>query len=321
MKMKYQWIIALIVSSLFFITAVSVKATPDVTITDGTNDVTTTDFNTGENIVVTSSPYINVNSLDITEATYAVQGSHVTLTLVVNGDIVNRGSIITNLPDTAVFVDSVQYDFTLTTSHETYAVSYANKTCELSYGNKNINLTSSDFSYVGNTLSVSFSLSTTNETYDSLDVMSNYLRADLYANDTNGLVDLTDVAPNPPLAVVDASSVYNTGSVGDSIQFNGTVDTMSGEPPYTYHWDFGDHGTSTKLNPTHTYTKAGIYTYNFTVTDHADATAFQTGIITITKEGGGGSGGLSTQMIMFLAILLIIIVIGVVTIVWIVRRR
>jgi PKD repeat protein len=111
----------------------------------------------------------------------------------------------------------------------------------------------------------------------------------------------------------------NLGSVGENIQFNGSVEPLTGQPPYTYHWDFGDQSSSTELNPTHTYGKTGVYTYTFTVTDNADATASQTGTITISAEGAAKEP-LSTQMILFLAILLIVIVIGVIVIVWIIRR-
>ncbi|MGI6374893.1 MAG: DUF7507 domain-containing protein [Anaerolineae bacterium] len=52
---------------------------------------------------------------------------------------------------------------------------------------------------------------------------------------------------------------------------DGTVDfvdeTTGGEMPYTYAWDFGDGGTSTSQNPSHTYAAAGDYQVTLTVTD------------------------------------------------------
>jgi gliding motility-associated-like protein len=43
--------------------------------------------------------------------------------------------------------------------------------------------------------------------------------------------------------------------------------TITGTPPYAYSWTFGDGGTSSVANPTHTYALAGIYTVTLIVTD------------------------------------------------------
>jgi PKD repeat protein len=315
MKLKNLWIITMIVSSLFLIATFSVEAED---ITDGTNDVNSIDMTTGESKVVTYSPDINVDNLDLIKATYTQQGIQATVSLQVKGNIENRGKIIDiNNPDALNF-NAVEYDFQLTTSEQDYFISYSNETGQLLIGgNEQINLTSSDFSAVGDTLTISFALTSADETYSNLSVTSTYLKVDL--SDEASLVFLSDVAPNLPLAVSYAYA-SNIGSIGENIQFNGSVEPLTGQPPYTYHWDFGDESTSTQLNPTHTYTKAGIYTYTFTVTDNADATASQSDNITISAEGGGTKDSLSTQMILFLAILLIVIVIGVVVIVWIIRR-
>ena len=66
----------------------------------------------------------------------------------------------------------------------------------------------------------------------------------------------------------------------------GTADTTSGTAPLdvqftgtspltvtSWHWDFGDGTTSTEQNPAHTYSSAGTYTVNLTVT-HADGTNY-----------------------------------------------
>jgi hypothetical protein len=310
----------MIVSSLFLIATFSAEAE---TITDGAGDVSSVDYSTGETKIVTSSPDINIDNIDLIKATYTQQGTQATLSLQVKGNIENRGTILDmNNVDNLTALDTVEYEFQLTTSEQDYSVSYSNKTGQLAYGDQQINLTSSDFSVLGNTLSIFFKLTSTNETYTSLNVTSTYIKANLSAVDSSGLVYLSDVAPNPSLAIYDASA-SNLGSVGESIQFNASIEPLTGQPPYTYHWDFGDKSTSTQLSPTHAYKKAGVYTYNFTATDNAGATAFQSGNITISAEGGSGGAKkdfLSTQMILFLAILFIIIVIGVVVIVWIIRR-
>ena len=316
MKLKNLGVITMIVSSLFLIATFSVEA---VDITDGMNDVISFDM-TGESKVITYSPDIIVDNLDLIQATYSQQGIQATVSLQVKGNIENRGKIIDLYSEDALAaLDAVEYGFQLTTSEQDYSVSYSNKTGQLVYGDERINLTSSDFSVVGDTLTISFQLTTADETYANLSVTSLYIKANFSADESSGLVYLSDVAPNPPLVIFDAYA-SNIGSIGESIQFNGSVEPLTGQPPYTYRWDFGDESTSTKLNPTHTYAKAGVYTYTFTVTDNADATASESGTITISAEGGGGGNSLSTQMILFLAILLIVIVIGVVVIVWIIRR-
>jgi len=189
----------------------------------------------------------------------------------------------------------------------------------LSYGGEQVNLTSSDFSVVGNTLTISFTLTSANETYSDLSLSSTYIKF-VYDEEEPFIELLSDVAPNPPLAIYDAYA-SNIGSVGESIQFNGSVEPLTGQPPYLYSWDFGDGESSTLQNPTHSYTKAGVYTYTFTVTDDADAPESESlsGNITISGEGGGNDD--DNRMILLLAIILIIIVIGVVVIVWIIRRR
>jgi len=323
MKLKNLWVITMIVSSLFLIATFSVEAA-DETITDGTGDVSSINSN-GDGTIITYSPEIDIDNLDLVEATYTLQGTQVTLTLQVKGTIENRGKIFDpNSPD--MNFNAVGYTFQLITSEETYTVEYANETGQLSYSDVQRNLTTSEFSVVGDTLTISFTLASAEVTYQSLDVSSTYTKINLSAfedpssdpNIESAFIYLSDVAPNPPLAVYDAYA-SNIGSIGESIQFNGSLEPLTGEPPYTYYWDFGDQGSSTQQNPTHTYTKAGVYTYNFTVTDNGGATASQSGTITISAEGGT-KDSLSTQMILFLAILLIVIVIGVVVIVWIIRR-
>ncbi|NTW24685.1 MAG: PKD domain-containing protein, partial [Lentimicrobium sp.] len=59
----------------------------------------------------------------------------------------------------------------------------------------------------------------------------------------------------------------------------------------SWQWNFGDGGTSTQQNPTHTYTLAGTYTVSLTVSDGSISnTETKTSYITVT----GGSTGNST---------------------------
>ena len=185
-------------------------------------------------------------------------------------------------------LDTVYYEFQIFTSEQDYLVTYSNETGMQQYNDVQINLTSSDFSVVGSTLTISFTLTSADETYSNLSVTSYFIKGNFLeaanSEDIN-IVLLSDIAPNPPLAVFDAYA-SNIGSIGESIQFNASVEPLTGQPPYTYHWDFGDQSSSTQLNPTHTYTKAGNYTYTFTVTDNAGATASLSDNIIISGERG-----------------------------------
>ena len=326
MKHSNLGIIAMIISSLFLVATFSTQAAE--TIIDGTGDVSSVDYFTQETTIVTSHPDINVNNLDIVQATYTQQGTQATVTLQVKGSIENRGE----LPD-QMFEDPlleslnfnfVEYSFDVTTLEHVYTIAYVNQTgqFDVDEGIETSNLTSSDFSVVGNTLSITFKLKSAEEIYENLSVTSMFIKMNLSSVDEDlaGFVWLSDFAPNPSLSLYDASAETNIGFVGENIQFNATIDPFTGQPPYTYHWDFGDQSSSTQLNPAHPYTKTGQYTYTFTVTDNAGDSENQSNDITISGEETPEDSQ-PNQMILFLAILLIIIVIGVVVIVWVIRRR
>ena len=321
MKHSNLMLITMMISSLFLIATCSVQAA-DETITDIIEDVSSVDYFTQETTVVTSHPEIDVNNLDIVKATYSQQGTQATVTLQVRGSIENRGKIIDfYTDDTFGPLNFVEYDFSLSTTEQDYTISYANQTGQISNGVDTTNLTSSDFTVVGDTLTITFDLTSAAEVYDNMSVTSMFVKMNITAGDMDisGFVYLSDIAPNPALEILEAYAP-NIGSVGESIQFNGSIIPLTGQPPYQYRWDFGDEKTSTQMNPTHAYDKAGEFTYTFTVTDQAGDSASETGKITISTEGGSNGSGLSNQMILFLAILAIVIVVGVVVIIWIIRR-
>jgi hypothetical protein len=72
---------------------------------------------------------------------------------------------------------------------------------------------------------------------------------------------------------VDAHGPYY-GSPGQMIQFTGTAE--NGNPPYDYHWDFGEGNTSNQQNPTHSYSNEENYTVVLSVTDADDLTITDT---------------------------------------------
>lgn len=322
MKHNKLWLVTMIVCSLFLIATFSVQAA-DVTITDIIDDVSSIDYATSGTTVVTSHKDIDVKNLDIIKATYTQQATQATVTLQVRGSIEDRGKMIDQNSMDFDALNFVEYDFQVTTSEQDYTINYANQTGQVSNGVDTRNLTSADFTVIGDTLTIIYTLTSPTEVYENLSVTSMFVKMNLSGSepDLTDFVYLSDIAPNPTLEIMEAYA-QNVGSIGENIQFNGSIIPLTGQPPYQYHWNFGDQKTSTELNPTHAYTKEGEYTFTFTVTDQAGDTASQTGNITISSEGGGSNGsGLSNQMILFLAILAIVIVVGIVIIIWIIRRR
>jgi PKD repeat protein len=337
MKKIHMAIVAMIASSLFLIAAIPIQAA-DVTIQDPVGDVSKIDIYE-QSSLVTYSPDINIDNIDLTRLTYTKTGGSTTLTLEVKGNIENRGSIADvtgNYPEnmTEMKINYIHYELVLGTKlagspGETYTVDYVNRQCQLTtLENDTINLTSSQFSTAGNKLTVTIPLSNADEIYDYLNATTTFFKFNLsgdYQNITNPdefgslYTLLTDVAPNPALAVnsVDAP---NVGSVGESIQFNSSVVPLTGLPPYSYEWHFGDGATSTKQNPTHAYSKAGTFTYNLTVTDQSNAKAYDSASIMITGQGGGG-GATSSPLLLFLAVIIVIAAIGIVVLIVIIRRR
>jgi PKD repeat protein len=255
----------------------------DVTITDTVGDVCSVDYLTQETSVVTYHPDIEVDNLDIMEATYTQQGVQVILSVQVVGSIENRGKII-DLYDGDIFGDLnfVEYDFQVSTSEQDYTISYANLTGQINNGTEIVNLTSSDYSVVGDTLSIWFSLTSAEELYENLCATSMFVKMNLTGDDPDitNFVYLSDIAPNPPLEIMDVYA-HDTGYTGEAIQFNVNIIPLTGSPPLVYHWEFGDGFTSTQKNPTHVYSNPGVYTYNITVTDNSGATECYSGVITI----------------------------------------
>ena len=72
-----------------------------------------------------------------------------------------------------------------------------------------------------------------------------------------------------------------SGTAGSAIAFS-SAGSFDPEGAWTAAWDFGDGGTSSAINPSHSYTSAGSYTAALTVTDQAGQAATDNAAVTIT---------------------------------------
>lgn len=74
------------------------------------------------------------------------------------------------------------------------------------------------------------------------------------------------------------------GTPGTTVQF---TDQSTGSI-VSWNWNFGDGGTSTQQNPSHTYNTVGLYTVTLTVSDGTNSdTRTRTSYIDISTNGGG----------------------------------
>ncbi|MCK4365908.1 MAG: PKD domain-containing protein, partial [Thermoplasmatales archaeon] len=69
--------------------------------------------------------------------------------------------------------------------------------------------------------------------------------------------------------IADADGPYEAFE-DEPIQFEGSAD--GGEPPYSFHWDFGNGDTLDEEDPVYAYDEPGVYEVILTVTDDAENT-------------------------------------------------
>src|SRR5690606_35753665 len=94
------------------------------------------------------------------------------------------------------------------------------------------------------------------------------------------------VQNQPPLAVAAVSPGAPT--VGEVVTFDASGSSDPDGQITSYAWTFGDGQSSNQAIATHTYTQAGTYTINLTVTDDKGATSSAGGQFTVSPGGGGG---------------------------------
>jgi len=91
-----------------------------------------------------------------------------------------------------------------------------------------------------------------------------------------GFITVSTSSSEPVASFVPA---VTSGTIPLAVQF---VDTSTNSPT-SWVWSFGDGGTSSEKNPSHTYTTAGTYTVTLTVTNTGGSnTVTRTGIITVS---------------------------------------
>lgn len=231
-------------------------------------------------------PNVDVKNIDVSRLDYNRYEKDVFLSLKVWGIIEDRGSFEeweNDSWDEIIDIDSVLYILTLTTSYETYSITYINQSCKIRYHSTDevANISKDDFYTSGNTLNVTFNLNNSGEEYEEISVDAIYYRIlwDM-ENPPEERVGLVDEAPDIPLQGY--SNVPYWGMVGQDIEFHGYA--VWGYPPYSYYWDFGDGKNSTDRNPIHIYKKGGKYEYIFTITDNFGISISDNGSIEIEKR-------------------------------------
>lgn len=111
--------------------------------------------------------------------------------------------------------------------------------------------------------------------------------ATLTVTDNNGAtasstVSISAVANQPPTAA--ASATPTSGLAPLAVNFTGSASDLDGTIA-SYAWSFGDGGTASVPNPSHTYVTAGNYTATLTVTDNNGATGSSSVAISATTAG------------------------------------
>ena len=335
MRKRTLFATGLILFGLLF-AAASVSAANSRSITDSTGDVTSIDEN--ENMTIAhSNQYINVDDIDIVAATCNNTGNSVTVTLRVLGTIQDRGNIndifMEGIDEDTDFqnmtFNTIGYSVNVSTNDTVYTATYVNNSARLATDISDNTTPVTSYAKHGNTVTMTFSIDP-QETITGFGAQTMFIKINFseYWEETGaGMYMFSDSAPNEPLTIDTAGTDANLVKVGTTVDFSCKIFPATGQPPYTYHWDFGDGQTqngqaTTDLSAaiSHTYTTQGDYHYNCSVTDSSGFMQYQDGTLKVTGNGGGSIIGPGNMVLLFIAIIVIIAIAGVAIVVYLLRR-
>jgi PKD repeat protein len=111
----------------------------------------------------------------------------------------------------------------------------------------------------------------------------------LFGGTTNGVTFMGDTWTWKDTSIVCSLTCSATAPAaekqGTAVSFQGNAQLSQGcSQPITYQWNFGDGGTSTEKNPTHTYTVEGTYPWSMTVSADEVAPCTSFDAIKITTQ-------------------------------------
>jgi len=95
--------------------------------------------------------------------------------------------------------------------------------------------------------------------------------ADLSATWQYEVVDPDTTPPTTNMAPIAEANGPYSGTTGSAVSFSSSGSKDSDGTIASYRWTFGDGGTSSSANPSHTYNFAGTYSVKLTVTDNDGA--------------------------------------------------
>jgi PKD repeat protein len=275
MKMGKMLLILVAVSSLLFVQSTQVKALEaNGVIEDIAGDV----VNIYSGDVINEHEYIEVDNIDIIEIEYEIRDNEIELSMTLQGNIENRGSMgdLDEVENAQSFdINAVFYNFYLEFSDDSLMVTYCNNSARFeSFLSGIVNLSESDIILSQNSVTITFDYDTTNQNFSEITADSQFVQINLDdILELNELDEdewddvmsmLADNVPNGPLEayIFIDQDLFETDV---TIEFEGYV--SGGYPPYSYHWDFSDGSTSTEKTPIHSFDSPGVYEISFVVTD------------------------------------------------------
>ncbi|MFM9371324.1 PQQ-dependent sugar dehydrogenase [Streptomyces sp. Da 82-17] len=101
-----------------------------------------------------------------------------------------------------------------------------------------------------------------------------------FNGDENSALYRIENATDGHSPVVEAAADVTSGQAPLQVQFKAEGTDADGDK-LTYSWDFGDGGTSTEQNPTHTFEKNGVYSATVTAKDKTGRTGSASAHVTV----------------------------------------